>query len=206
MQLPSLHTRRPALLWLGLALVGCILLNLVNWQFLHGVSDRELVLAAQKEFAQHWSVMNSGKPAAAFAFSRQSKEFAELSVQAVDWYKQLKAKAKGKPLDQHPNILWTVEMADPHREDAFLEPRMTVTVRIYATDCYKKVVTQANCVGYPSLMTEERVALHFLQAGNEWHVSDYQLLADYLFPKDDRLFWLCLHDGDDSDCPIAPTQ
>lgn len=197
---------KPRLPWLVFAGVCLVVLSSVNWQFLHGVRDRVLVVATQREFAEHWSVMNTGKPVASFPYSHQAKQFSDLSVHAVKWYRELKARSHGKPLDQHPNVLWTVEIADPHREDSLLEPRMTLTVRIYATDCYEKVVTQENCVGYPSLMNEERVALHYVKVGNQWHVSDYRLLAEYLFPKDDRLFWLCLHDGDDSDCPLAPNQ
>lgn len=202
----ELRIRNPRFLIAALVVAAYVVAANTNWAFLHSVPNRELTQAAQSEFAAHWSVMNTGKPLASFPYSAQAAEFEQLSAQGVAWYKALKAKGKGKPLDQHPNVFWTVEIADAIREDAVLEPRMTLTVRIYATDCYKKVVSQKNCVGYPSFVTEERVALRFGQVDGQWRVTHYQLLAEYLFKNDDPLFWLCLRDGDDSDCPVAPNQ
>ncbi len=206
MQWSTLRLRNKKPLLAAIALAAYVILSSIHWQFLHSVTTRELLDAAQKEFTTHWSVMNTGKPVAAFAASSQADQFADLSVQAVTWYKELQAKGKGKPLDQHPNIFWSVELADVLREDSVLQPRMTLTVRIYATDCYVEKVSQEACVGYPSLITEERVALRFAAGDKHWQVSNYQLLADYLFPRDDKLFWLCLSDGDDSDCPLAPPK
>ena len=202
----ALRIRNPRFLIAAVVVVASVIAMNTNWSFLHSVSNRDLTQAAQREFAAHWSVMNTGKPLRPFPYSTQAAEFEQLSQQAVTWYKELKAKGKGKPLDQHPNVLWTIEVADAVREDSISEPRMTMTVRVYATDCYKKVVTQENCVGYPSFVTEERVALHFGEVDGEWRVTNYQLLAEYLFKNDDRLFWLCLRDGDESDCPVAPIR
>ena len=50
---------KPRLVWLVIAGVCLGLLSLVNWQFIHGVRDRVLVVATQREFAEHWSVMNT---------------------------------------------------------------------------------------------------------------------------------------------------
>ena len=204
MQWSTLRVRNKKPLVLAGMLVAYLTLSSIHWQFLHTVPTRELLDATQAEFKQHWSVMNTGKPTKPFAYTPQAETFAALSKQGVTWYRDLKAKSEGKPLDQHPNVFWSIELADVLREDAFLEPRMTVTVRVYATDCYVKKVSQEACVGYPSLITEERVALRFDVVDDAWRVSNYQLMAEYLFPNDDKLFWLCLADGDDSNCPLAP--
>ena len=206
MKWSTLRLRNKKPLVAAVALTAYVVLSNIHWQFLHSVTTRELLDAAQKEFTTHWSVMNTGKPVEPFAASAQATDFAALSRQGVTWYKQLQAKGEDKPLDQHPNVFWSVELADVLREDSVLQPRMTLTVRIYATDCYVEKVSQEACVGYPSLITEERVALQFATSDDGWRVSNYQLLAEYLFPNDDKLFWLCLADGDDADCPLAPAK
>jgi hypothetical protein len=206
MQWSTLRLRNKKPLIAAAALAAYVTLSSIHWQFLHSVTNRELLDAAQREFTNHWSVMNTGKPTSPFAASAQAEQFAELSQQAVSWYQELQAKDQGRPLDQFPNVFWSVELADVLREDSILQPRMTMTVRIYATDCYVEKVSQEACVGYPSLITEERVALRFQGGDDGWQVSNYELLAEYLFPRDDKLFWLCLADGEDSDCPLAPTK
>lgn len=170
------------------------------------VSTEFLTQVVRIEVRKHWSVKNTGQPVRAFPHSDRAEDWFRLSQQAAEWFKEDLTIRKSQSLERYPNIFWQADVKGAQREDFGWGVRITANVQVFGTDCYVKEVSAQRCPGIPSITTQETVEFDLRLRGEEWLVTRVNLLADYLFPRDDKLFWLCLADGDDSDCPIAPTD